>query len=767
MVLVQFPDGECGDVKVNPETDSVRALKNIIPNSYGKSQVTSLLTFKDTPLNDDSRLLSDYGIATDDLIVAQMQIYVSFLSNHGSKKGFMLDVDPYMQNIEVKFMIESKTPDEADIAQENLRLIYHGDNLDDGMNLQQCGVSDNDDIFVIIRESHAPPPKEGCIQVYIKSPFPEDKIYTLDVVLSDKIIDVKRKLIAVECNYMDKLDRMVLKFGENSLDNDVQVFDSSVSSECLLHLYLSEGNNSSSSTPGIGDDVLFGFGGSGDLSSFSGNFTGGNNNRPSSAASAAASSSATNQITLYLMNNVNGNVAEFKVKKDTPLSETFNEYSRREHLPMDCLEFGYGDLSLPGECEFAPEVLGINDRDTIIVRMTTTGPAAVNNNMVDLTGNSTQADARSTLILKDSTGNDVRYTIDKNNTRLSEVFYSYAGRTGMDPAQLQFAYEDWEAFRADCDLTASILGMPNGATVYVSGVVDQQHELLQQMNAGLLPASQQREPEPPQREFDLTNFSGKDELTVTLQEPGQEPRDLGLEFKINRITLLPIVYKKYCEERGAALGSLQFVLGARRLSLNANESAADIGLVDGNTIFVLHRNPDKSSGNASGGGKMNIWMLDVAEPSTKEYFRVDPKAPFRRVINAYVQKRKGERKVQLKSLRFLYGDRIVHAEGNDTALDIGLHDGATIHVLEKSKKNNPVNVPALTPNALETIYETDPDDDSTRIFEPIAQVLEVSRDTVSCSSYIYAYLIITRHLLCVLIQFALLSVTLLLLDYPF
>ena len=117
MVLVQFPDGECGDVKVNPETDSVRTLKNIIPNSYGKSQVTSLLTFKDTPLNDDSRLLSDYGIATDDLIVAQMQIYVSFLSNHGSKKGFMLDVDPYMQNIEVKFMIESKTPDEADIAQ--------------------------------------------------------------------------------------------------------------------------------------------------------------------------------------------------------------------------------------------------------------------------------------------------------------------------------------------------------------------------------------------------------------------------------------------------------------------------------------------------------------------------------------------------------------------------------------------------------------------------------------------------------------------------
>ena len=165
MVLIQFPDGSYGDININPTTDTVRTLKTNIERQYGTSKLTSKLTFNDTPLSNDDAPLSQYNITqnTDHCIIAQMQIYVYFLS----QKGGLLDVDLFTSIAEVKVMIESKFYT-YNYPSSHQRLIYNGNNLDDNMTLQQCSITDGSNLFVVVRDTNTPRPKEGCIQIYIK-----------------------------------------------------------------------------------------------------------------------------------------------------------------------------------------------------------------------------------------------------------------------------------------------------------------------------------------------------------------------------------------------------------------------------------------------------------------------------------------------------------------------------------------------------------------------------------------------------------------------
>jgi hypothetical protein len=714
MVLIQFPDENCGEVEVSVG-ETVRSLKAAIVRSYDRSHITSLLTFNDTPLNDDYTL-QHYGIGENDVIKAQMQIYVYFLE----RKGFMLDVEPLMSILEVKIMIESTTQD----SMTNLRLIHNGNSLDDGMNLQQCGITDNTNIFVVVHDSDVASPAEGCIQIYIKTP--ENTIQTLDVKLSNTISEVKRKLIEKCSSYT--WDRMRLSYGEEYLDNEKTLMDCKISNECLLHLIMREGGESSFN--GLGDAAFMGFAG--------GNNSGGGSYESTLRPSSAASSNS-NQITLFLMDNLTGNVTEFKANKEAPLSDLFLAYCKNENVLPNILEFAYGDIEVPAQCDFPPDVLGISDNDTIIVSRTIPDAADAAGN-VDLTHNNTRDDDRSTLLLQDPLGSQSQFTIDKNNTRLSEVFHAYANRFGIlgmhAAAQFCFTSEELGELPYDSDIAPADIGIENGAVIHVSrgmpGSMSEQGQMFQQMNEASPPMVQSVQEPAPSREIDLTRGYSDDIITVTLKEPG---RDSGFEFKINsRMTLLIFVFEAYCARRGAPLSSLQFVLGARRLTINhdrteldGGETALNVGLDDGDIIFVLNRKPKISGRSLAKGDKFDMWFVNLAIETDKEFFRFDSGIPFHCVLTAYAEKR---RKVDLKSLRFLYGDRIIRADSNETALDLGLQDEAIVHVLEKGQI---LDEPILTDNAAVTVYETDPDSD--RIFEPIVQILEVEKDTVSWCAF--------------------------------
>jgi len=236
MVLIHFVSGEYGEIQINPSKTRIGQLKSLISNQYPNEMLTSLMTYEETPLNNDRKLLSEYNISETDIIKLQMQIYVYFLK----EKGTLIDVDPEMCIGEIKVVIDSMF---TQYNSSSLRLIHEGNNLDDNMNLKQCNIMDGTNIFVHVRDDKnsphpTPPPKEGCIQIYIKT---TSTIHTIDIQLSDTILDVKKKLVSLECNYMGLLNRMRLSYSEQYLDNDsTTLLDYNISKECLLHLIIGD-----------------------------------------------------------------------------------------------------------------------------------------------------------------------------------------------------------------------------------------------------------------------------------------------------------------------------------------------------------------------------------------------------------------------------------------------------------------------------------------------------------------------------------------------
>lgn len=85
-VYIQLLDDELGEVEAL-ESETIRAFKMRIEKSYERELISNKLVFNGQELNNDETI-SHYGLADGDIVVAQMQIYVGFLS----KKGYLLDV---------------------------------------------------------------------------------------------------------------------------------------------------------------------------------------------------------------------------------------------------------------------------------------------------------------------------------------------------------------------------------------------------------------------------------------------------------------------------------------------------------------------------------------------------------------------------------------------------------------------------------------------------------------------------------------------------
>ena len=109
------------------------------------------------------------------------------------------------------------------------------------------------------------------------------------------------------------------------------------------------------------------------------------------------------------------------------------------------------------------------------------------------------------------------------------------------------------------------------------------------------------------------------------------------------MTLLFIAYADWLGG-SAPLDELRFVLGARRLPRDSDETAYDNGILNGDRIHVIRvvpeerRRDDRLSASASApapavdaadhAAKVGITLLHV-DTNSAEFFRVDPTAPLR------------------------------------------------------------------------------------------------------------------------------------------
>ncbi|KAL7555276.1 hypothetical protein ACHAWF_019053 [Thalassiosira exigua] len=221
-VLIQFSDGECGEIEATP-SQTLRAFKESAERSYGALSVTAKWTFEAMEL-EEKKQLCEYGIGEGSIVVAQMQVYVYFLRG----KGFLLDVDPSVTVVEMKAMVESKIPR---FSVSNQRILLEGNNLDNIMTLSQCGVADNANLFVLVRDESFAPPKDGCMQIYVRA---DEKIHALNVLPTDNVLSLKNALLEKE-QVIPGNQR--LSFGGRDLDDDsLELWQYGVNSECMLHL---------------------------------------------------------------------------------------------------------------------------------------------------------------------------------------------------------------------------------------------------------------------------------------------------------------------------------------------------------------------------------------------------------------------------------------------------------------------------------------------------------------------------------------------------
>lgn len=228
MVKVQFTaaDNPTQVIVSSCGTDTVRMLKNTITRDY-PHQIQTQLFYKNTALL-DHKTLADYNIHDDSIIVAQMQVFIFF----NERDGIYLDVSPSTDIISVKTAIESL---DSNYLVDNQRLFYKGINLIDNLSLADYKIDDCSNIFSYMRDDKTPLPKEGCIHVYVKT---NKTIYVLDISNSDTVLDVKKKIVSKECNYMNQLNNMKLMFGERELFNSDVLLDCNIMSESLLHLFI-------------------------------------------------------------------------------------------------------------------------------------------------------------------------------------------------------------------------------------------------------------------------------------------------------------------------------------------------------------------------------------------------------------------------------------------------------------------------------------------------------------------------------------------------
>jgi hypothetical protein len=373
--------------------------------------------------------------------------------------------------------------------------------------------------------------------------------------------------------------------------------------------------------------------------------------------------------------------------------------------------------------------------------------------IIDLTAGS-KGTSRIVLRVRDYSDDvgEVRFAIDEHMTPLGEIFHRYMGYMdtkvvgGDVDDRVEFLHHVIGAIPLECVATAGQLGIRDGDVMTLAAHVHRRRvEEGPAVAAAAMAVGRVANGDGGTRWFlDMTRNCDVvlEYAFVVLKEPGGQE---GVHFRIDRratgISLLFVAYADWLQrenhpwprlgDESVPLDELRFVLGARRLPRDSDETAYDNGILDGDTIHVIRvvpeersRRDDRSSASSSASAsasdaaahadRIGITLLHV-DNGTTDFFLVDSAAPLRKVFHGYSQ---GRVMMPLASLRFLHGDRTLYPD--DRPCDAGIRPRDTIHVLTKSHQQE--RMLELTPNAVEVMRRGKERGDETICFDPIVQV---------------------------------------------
>ncbi|KAL7552385.1 hypothetical protein ACHAWF_015633, partial [Thalassiosira exigua] len=547
-VFVSFSDGECMPVRTTG-SQTIRDLRRAIEARCGRPARKLTLMGRGRELEDDE-LVSECGVGEGSLLAAQMQIYVHFLN----RKGFFLDVDPSVTIAEVKAMIESKDPDNAPASDQRIYPEGRGTNLEDGTDLDRCGVEDGTNLFVLVNHAGAavPPPRDGRHRVHVRCDRDgRGVVHSLEAAPTESISDVKAALWEKEHVLPDD---QRLSFGDMDLEDDrASLWECGVGNDALLHLVRRPGSERRAPPPARGA-----VGGEG--------------------ASGAATRGGDKRTLFFVDAAERADPMPMEAKDGLTVREAFEDYAEMIGAPVADLSFFAEEFGeLPPDCDIAIGELGLPDGATIRVAtrasplqsMVPNVPGGGRGSDLDLTvfgtaASNSAAEDIAILEVRGVDGETTRVKLDRTFTSLQLAFSSYADRRDADSSSLYYLCGA-RRFSHETEETPAQCGVDDGDVLHALDAARPTH-------------------------------SAPDEGKISMYVEEIGTPDVREYFRVEVDGPLAPVLEAFAKRRGYDARDLRFFF--RGEVLRADEDAEDCpagrGFGDGDVVHVARKNRSRS-----------------------------------------------------------------------------------------------------------------------------------------------------------------------------
>lgn len=138
--------------------------------------------------------------------------------------------------------------------------------------------------------------------------------------------------------------------------------------------------------------------------------------------------------------------------------------------------------------------------------------------------------------------------------------------------------------------------------------------------------------------LDLTGFSTanisnstEDNVEITIKGIG---RTKAIKIEKNTTTL-QLAFSSFADILNADPSSFLFIFNGRRISHDAEETAAQYGICNGDTVHALQKKMPNEQSSTPEQGRIVVFLLEVGKED-KEFFRVDVNLRLSKIVSECV-----------------------------------------------------------------------------------------------------------------------------------